>query len=49
MCQDFNEMFNYRINLNSIIIYILIRCKIVEPDVTQYYEINQKFWFYIIV
>ena len=46
MCQDFNEMFNYRIKFKFKlkIIYIkIMRYKIVGPVyVTQYYEINQK-------
>jgi hypothetical protein len=48
MCQDSNEIFNYRIKFkfNYIYIYIYIkimRCKILGPIyMAQYYEVNQK-------
>ena len=54
MCQDSNEMFNYRIKFkfNQKIYIKIMKYKIVQPAyVTQYYEVNQKlkkFQFYII-
>ena len=45
ICQDSNEMFNYRIKFKfNLKIYIkIMRCKIVRSAyVSQYYEVNQK-------
>jgi hypothetical protein len=57
MCQDFNEMFNYRIkfkfNLKNIYIYIkIMKCKIMRSkvmwrNIMRSTKSKKKFWFYI--